>query len=53
MKKGLSQTELAHIVGKDRQSVHRLEAGQVNPSAYYLNEIADGLDVNPKEFFNF
>jgi len=46
MRKGLSQTELANIVGKDQQSIQRLEAGKINPSFYYLCEIADGLEIN-------
>jgi putative transcriptional regulator len=53
MRKGLSQSELANIIGKDRQSIQRLEAGKINPSIYYLTEIAEGLEVNPKEFLNF
>jgi len=41
--KGITQQKLAHGLGKDQQSVQRLEAGNVNPSYYYLHEIATGL----------
>ncbi len=44
--KGISQLQLAHSIGKDQQSVQRLEAGNINPSLYYLHEIADGLGVS-------
>jgi len=42
----ITQEELAHRVGKDQQSIQRLEAGRMNPSAYYLLEIAHGLGVD-------
>ena len=44
--KGISQKVLAHSIGKDQQSIQRLEAGNVNPTYYYLCEIAEGLDVD-------
>ena len=43
--KGISQKELAHSIGKDQQSIQRLEGGNINPSYYYLYEIAEGLEV--------
>jgi putative transcriptional regulator len=43
--KGLSQAQLAIEINKDQQSIQRLESGNVNPSYYYLNEIAAGLEV--------
>jgi putative transcriptional regulator len=43
--KGITQVKLAHSMGKDQQSIQRLEAGNVNPSYYYLHEIALGLDT--------
>ena len=49
LEKGLSQVELANSIGKDQQSIQRLEAGNVNPSFYYLNEISKGLEVAPEE----
>jgi putative transcriptional regulator len=47
--KGLTQAQLAHTINKDQQSVQRLEAGNINPSFYYLVEIAKGLGVNIAE----
>ena len=43
--KGVTQVRLAHSIGKDQQSIQRLEAGNINPSLFYLHEIADGLGV--------
>lgn len=43
--KGITQVELANSIGKDQQSIQRLEAGGVNPSFYYLVEVAKGLDI--------
>ena len=42
---GLSQTELALSCDKDRQSLNRLEKGRINPSAFYLSEIAQTLNI--------
>lgn len=47
--KGLTQAQLAHTINKDQQSVQRLEAGNINPSFYYLVEVAKGLGVNIAE----
>lgn len=47
--KNMSQKDLAHAVNKDQQSVQRLETGNINPSYYYLTEIATGLGIEIKE----
>lgn len=44
--KGISQKDLAHSINKDQQSIQRLEAGNVNPSIYYLHQISLGLGVS-------
>ncbi len=43
--KGITQVQLAHSIGKDQQSIQRLEAGNINPSYIYLQEIAEGLNI--------
>jgi putative transcriptional regulator len=50
--KGLTQVELASAVNKDQQSIQRLEVGNINPSFYYLYEIAKGLGVDIKELID-
>lgn len=52
-KAGLSQTELALRCDKDKQSLNRLEKGRINPSAFYLAEIARELEVPPKDLLDF
>ena len=44
--KGITQVQLAHSIGKDQQSIQRLETGNINPSYIYLQEIAEGLNTN-------
>lgn len=50
---GLSQTELALRCDKDRQSLNRLEKGRINPSAFYLLEIATELNIPVKDLLDF
>ena len=47
--KGMSQAELARACDKDAQSLNRLEKGRINPTIFYLREIAAELGVNIKE----
>ncbi|MBA3674832.1 MAG: helix-turn-helix transcriptional regulator [Chitinophagaceae bacterium] len=50
---GISQTELALRCDKDRQSLNRLERGRINPSIFYLKEIAAELKLPVKELIDF
>jgi transcriptional regulator with XRE-family HTH domain len=52
-KKGWSQSELARNCEKDRQSIERLENGKINPSDFYLKEVATGLEVRVKDLLDF
>jgi transcriptional regulator with XRE-family HTH domain len=52
-KAGLSQTELALRCDKDRQSLNRLERGRINPSVFYLKQIAEELKVPTKDLLDF
>jgi putative transcriptional regulator len=47
--KGLSQADLARSCNKDPQSLNRLERGRINPSIFYLQEIADELGISIKD----
>ena len=51
VKKGFSQMELAYRCGKDQPSINRLERGKVNPTIYYLAEIAAGLGIDINTLF--
>jgi transcriptional regulator with XRE-family HTH domain len=50
LSKNLTQTELANFIGKDHPSINKLENGKVNPSYIFLLEVAEGLDVDLKDF---
>jgi putative transcriptional regulator len=51
--KGLSQAELALRCDKDPQSLNRLEKGRINPSIYYLQQIAKELNVTVSDLVDF
>jgi len=47
--KCLSLQEVADKIGKDRQSIQRLEKGGFNPSYVYLLEVCKGLEIEIKD----
>ena len=49
---GLSQTQVGTDCDKDRQSINRLEKGNVNPSIFYLYQISKALNVTLSELLN-
>lgn len=51
--KKLSQSDLARLTDKDRQSIHRLEKGEINPSIFYLSEVANALKMKLTDLFDF
>ncbi|MFL9482499.1 helix-turn-helix domain-containing protein [Chitinophagaceae bacterium LWZ2-11] len=50
--KELTLKELAYTIGKDPQSIHRLEMGGVNPSYLYLLDICKGLEIDITDLLN-
>lgn len=46
IEKNISQSELANRIGKERQSLHRVENGQTNTTIWYLHQICDALNVD-------
>jgi putative transcriptional regulator len=51
--KNWSQSDLARACFKDRQSIERLENGKTNPSAFYLKEVADALEIPVNQLLDF
>ena len=51
--RGLSQAKLGLRILKDQQSIHKVEAGEFNPTYLYLLEICKGLEVTFSELFDF
>ena len=47
----VSQEELAARMDVDQAYVSRLEAGQKNPTATTIQQVAEALDVEPKALF--
>lgn len=52
-KKGLNQSELAKVCGKDRQAMEKIENGKVNPTTYTLYVISEALEVDLFELLKF
>ncbi|AMA49978.1 helix-turn-helix domain-containing protein [Flavobacterium covae] len=52
-KKNLSQTELGHRCEIDRSNMNRIEAGNTNPSSYLVYKIAQKIEVDLSELYNF
>ena len=51
-KRGLTQTKLAQLVGKDRQYLYKIEKAVVTPNVVTISAIALALEVPLKEFFD-
>jgi transcriptional regulator with XRE-family HTH domain len=49
MELDLTQEDLAKSIGKQRPAIQRLESGTVNPSIYFLHEVAGGLKITLEE----
>lgn len=52
-RKKLSQETLAEISTLERNSIGMIERGETNPTIYTLKQIADALEVEITELFNF
>lgn len=52
LEKGLSQSEVANLCGKERQSYQRVESGNINATVWYLQHIASALKVEVKDLLN-
>lgn len=53
IERGLTQAEIASLMGKDRQSYQRVELGTTNPTVGYLIEIANALQIPLTDLFSF
>ena len=51
--KGLSQTQLAELVGVSRNTISSIETGQFNPTAKLALILCIALDKKFKELFYF
>ena len=46
IEKGLTQSQLAHMIGTKQSAISRLESGNYNPSVVFLRKIARALKLN-------
>lgn len=53
IEKKMTQVKLAQLCKKQKQSVSRLEAGQMNPTAFYLLELSKALKVPIASLLDF
>ena len=53
MEKGLSQGQLAQMVGVSRNTISSIETGQFNPTAKLALVLCIALDVKFEELFYF
>ncbi len=51
--RNLSQTDLANLCEFERSNMNRIEAGNINPSAFVLYSISLKLNVEASELLNF
>lgn len=51
--KNLSQLDVCAIISMDKPNLSSIENGRQNPTTLTLKKIADAIDVDVKEFFNF
>ena len=51
--KKLSQVEFAYMLDKEKQNYNKIEKGKTNPTAWTLFQIANLLEVEIGELFNF
>ena len=51
--RGLTQSELAELIGRDTKHISKLEIAGSYPSIDTLDRMASALNVEIKEFFNF
>ena len=51
-KKGITQTQLAEIVGIDPKHMSHIETGRSFPKADLIEKFAEALDIEYTEFFN-
>jgi transcriptional regulator with XRE-family HTH domain len=51
--KGFTQTELAELVGKDRQYLYKIEKGKVTVNIVAITALTQALEISLKDFFDF
>lgn len=50
--KGLSQLDVASMIGVNAQNISAIERGEVAPTLFWITKLCEGLKVEPQEFIN-
>lgn len=50
--KGLTQTQLAQMVGKDRQYLYKIEKAVVTPNVVTISALSIALEIPLRDFFD-
>ena len=50
--KGLSQMDIASLVGINAQNISAIERGEVAPTLFWITKLCEGLKSDPQEFIN-
>ncbi len=48
-----SQVEFAYMLDKEKQNLNKIEKGKTNPTSWTLYKIAELLEVNVADLFDF
>lgn len=51
--KGISQEELTFRADLSKNMIGNIERGEVNPTLTTISALAKGLEISPKELFDF
>lgn len=49
IRKGLTQSELAALIGNNPQNISRLERGEVSPTLYWITLLAEAFEFSFSE----
>lgn len=48
--KGLSQLDIASMIGINAQNISAIERGEVSPTLFWITRLCEGLQINPEDF---
>jgi transcriptional regulator with XRE-family HTH domain len=50
--KGLTQSDLASLLGNNPQNISRIERGEVNPTIFWLYQLSAALEISLAELIH-
>lgn len=52
LEKGLTQIDMASMIGVNPQNISAIERGEVSPTLYWINRLCLNLEIDPVTFYN-